>query len=94
MISFLKKLLNDANANVQLCAIKIMGNLASGLRKPFAPLVKALYSILLGKFRDKKTLIIEETKTALEKINYCIGMDELADDIKEGLTDKTPGMKI
>jgi hypothetical protein len=39
--------------------LKIMAILSKGLRRYFAPTVKAQFGNVIGKFRDKKSLMIE-----------------------------------
>ena len=51
LVSTLKKLLNDNNANVIQLTVLILGLLSKGLRKNF-PYVKMFFPLLLVKFRD------------------------------------------
>lgn len=71
-----------------------MATLAKGLRKYFAPTVRAQFSNVLSKFRDKKTQMIDETFNTLNEFNYCISIEDVLDDVKEGLGDKAPNMKV
>ena len=48
----------------------------------------------LSKFRDKKTQMIDETFNTLNEFNYCISIEDVLDDVKEGLGDKAPNMKV
>ncbi len=90
----LKKILADANVNVVLKGINIIGLMAKGMRKSFSPFAKMLFPLLLHKFREKKTLIIEETKSTLDNFFYVFNIEDVIDDLKEGLTDKTSVMKL
>lgn len=64
------------------------------MRKHFSPAVKILFSLILSKFREKKTILIEQTKICIDKFVYCVTIEDLVEDLKEGLCDKTPTMKI
>jgi hypothetical protein len=55
----IRRLINDSNFNVVLWDLKLMGAMSKGLRKNFAPLAKSLFSNVIAKFRDKKTLMVE-----------------------------------
>lgn len=90
----IRRLINHSNFNVVLNTLKILAVLSKGLRRPFAPTVKSQFSNVIGKFRDKKTQMIDETFTTLNEFNYCISIEDVIDDVKEGLADKTPNMKI
>ena len=46
-VTMIKKLLNDSNANVVLCAIKLLGLLAKGIRKSFSAPAKMLFGMVL-----------------------------------------------
>lgn len=79
----LKRVLGDSNIQVVLCGIKIFSILAKGLRKNFFSSAKSFFSVLLQKFKDKKTNIIDETHKTLESFIYCITLDDILEDIKE-----------
>lgn len=92
--AMLKRLMNDNNMNVMLMAIKIYGLLAKGLRKHFASTVKAMAYLILQKFRDKKTQVIEETYKAFDMLFYSISLEDISDDLKEALADKNAFAKV
>lgn len=83
VVGMLKRILGDSNINVILCGIKIFSVLAKGLRKNFFISAKSFFGVLLQKFKEKKTNIIEETHKTLENFIYCITLDDVIDDIKE-----------
>ncbi len=68
--------------------------MAKGLRKGFHGSAKLLFSIILGKFRDKKTLLVDETKNTLNSYFYAINFEDVIDDVKEALADKAAVMKM
>lgn len=54
---------------------------------------KQLFDQILIKFRDKKTAVIEETTTAIDNFWYSLTLEEVIEEIKEGIMDKAPPMK-
>lgn len=94
MLSLIKKLLQDSNANINLCTIKLCGLLAKGLRKNFTNQAKLLFPLLTPKLRDKKTLMIDETRLALEMMHYSIYAEDVVEDFKEAIVDKNPQMRV
>lgn len=61
----IRRLINHSNFNVVLWDLKILAVMSKGLRRPFFPVVKSLFSNVIGKFKDKKTLMVEETFNTL-----------------------------
>jgi hypothetical protein len=54
LLSFIKKLLSEANVNVNMSVIKLIGALIKGLRKHFYGPAKTLFPLLMMKLREKK----------------------------------------
>lgn len=71
LVSMIKRLLNDNNFNVVVAATKIVGLLAKGLRKNFTGAAKNLVPMILSKFKDKKTILLDETHCCMESFFYC-----------------------
>lgn len=90
----IKRLINDSNFNVVLWDLRVLGVISRGLRRNFQYVVKSVFANVLGKFRDKKTQMIDETFSTLNDFMYCISIEEVLDDVKEGLQDKAPSMKV
>jgi hypothetical protein len=59
MNELIRRLINDSNFNVVLWTLKIIGVMSRGLRKHFGPTARSQFSNIIGKFRDKKTQMIE-----------------------------------
>jgi len=78
----LKRLIKDSNFNVVLWSLKILGALARGMRRPFAIFIKSIFPDIVTKFRDKKTLMIEETFNTLNSFIYCISLEDVVDSVK------------
>lgn len=89
-----RRLINHSNFNVVLWNLKILAVLAKGIRKPFTPVVRSVFPNVISKFREKKTQMIDETYNTLEQFKYCVSLEDVLDDIREGLYDKVPGMRI
>lgn len=89
-----KRLLIHSNFNVVLWNLKILGALSKGIRRPFAGVVKNVFINVIGKFREKKTQMVDETFHTLNDFSYCISIEDVIDDVKEGLNDKVPNMKV
>ena len=53
IMALCKRLLNDSNVNLSICSVKIMTNLASGIRKPFSGSARNIFGDILIKLRDQ-----------------------------------------
>ena len=94
IVEMIKRLINHSNFNVVLWDLKILAALAKGIRRPFAPVIRSIFSNVIGKFREKKTQMVDETFRTLNDFSFCISIEDVFDDIKEGLNDKVPNMKV
>ena len=94
LVPMIKRLINDSNFNVVLSAIKLTCALAKGLRKNFTSSAKNLSTPILQKFKEKKTLLLEEIHNCMEQFFYCITPEDIIEDLKEALNDKNPVFKI
>lgn len=94
LVGMAKRLINDANVNVMLQTLKMIGLLAKGQRKYFEQYAKQFFPVFLTKLKDKKTQVVQETFIGLENLLYSIALDQVNDDIKEAMEDKTPTLKI
>lgn len=74
--------------------MKVSGLIAKCLRKNFSQPVKMLFPYIIEKFKDKKTLMIEETFTTIENFFVVISLEEVFDVIEKQLGDKNPAYKI
>lgn len=95
VLAMIKKVLNDNNVNVMVCGVKVLGLLAKGMRKAFNSAAKSFFSILVAKFKDKKTMVIDETQKTLENFLFCLtNIEEVQEDFKDALKDKVLGVKL
>ncbi|CAD8136690.1 unnamed protein product [Paramecium pentaurelia] len=94
IVQLLKKLINEQNIAICTMSIKIAGLLANGLRKNFYQYVKILIQPLFARLKDKKQNIVDDTITSLKKFFYCCTLDELFEEVKTLLDDKSSSPKI
>ncbi|CAK55846.1 unnamed protein product (macronuclear) [Paramecium tetraurelia] len=94
VVQLLKKLINEQNIAICTMSIKIAGLLANGLRKNFYQYVKILIQPLFARLKDKKQNIVDDTITSLKKFIYCCTLDELFEEVKALLDDKSSSPKI
>lgn len=59
LVGMMKKLLADSNIMIQICGMKMVKALASGLRRGFNQGGKVLSPLLISKLRDKKNQITD-----------------------------------
>lgn len=93
IVKILKKLMGDSNIVVSQTAIKVCGTLAKGLRKDFEPSCKELIPTLLGKFKEKKTAVINDTNAVLENFLVCTNLENILENVLASLADKAPSVK-
>ncbi|CAG9332562.1 unnamed protein product [Blepharisma stoltei] len=89
-----KRLFNDSNINVMVQAMRLIGLLAKGQRKYFDSFAKQFFPMMIMKFKDKKPQVIQEAHIGLDNLLYSVSLEQVLDDIKEALEDKTPSVKI
>lgn len=94
LVGLAKRLINDANVNVMIQVIKMIGLLAKGQRRYFEIHAKQFFPIFLGKLKDKKTLVIQEVFAGLENLLFSLSLEQVSEDIRESLEDKTPTLKL
>ena len=76
-------------------AIKITGLIIKGLRRNINPSSgKMLFALVLDKFKEKNKLLIEESQKTMEIFFLCLNLEDVIDEICEGLASKSNGMKI
>ena len=90
----LKKLLVDANIQINLTSIKIVEKMALGLRKQFQNNAKILLSLLMQKFKQRNVLVVDQTSKCLFTFIHCLNIDDVLDDFKELIEDKSPLTKV
>ena len=71
----IKRLLNDSNQNVIIVSLKLLKNLSKGLRKNFSSAVRSIVSIVLIKFREKKTQLLDEVTSCLDGMLFSVSIE-------------------
>jgi cytoskeleton-associated protein 5 len=89
----LKKMMGDANIVVSQTAVKVCGNLAKGLRKDFEPCCRELVPTLIGKYKEKKTQVIDDVNAVLTSFLMCTNMENILSELIASLADKSPLVK-
>jgi len=84
----------DKNQNVTIAMIKCVGALAKGLRKNLHREARNLSKQLLDKMKDKNHRVTDICIEAFDDMYYCIGLENLADDINTIFTEKNPHQKL
>lgn len=93
IVGMAKRLINDSNVQVMLQTVKLVGLLAKGQRKYFDNYARQFLPLLLQKFKDKKTQVLQETHAGLDNLMFSLTLEQCMDDFKEALEDKTPSVK-
>lgn len=93
IIGMAKRLINDSNVQVMLQTVKLIGLLAKGQRKYFDNYARQFLPLLLQKFKDKKTQVLQETHAGLDNLMFSLTLEQCMEDFKEALEDKTPSVK-
>lgn len=84
----------ENNINLLQCGFKVLKNLCKGLKKNFTHPTKAVQSLVYSKLKDTKAMIVDEVQETLRIMLQSITIEDLLDDIKDGLKDKAPNMRL
>ncbi len=76
------------------CGFKIVKNLCKGLKKAFAISCKSFLSYVYLKLKDSKVMIVDETLATLKAMTYSITLEDMQEEIRAGLRDKSPQMRL
>ena len=94
-VALIRRIFSENNINILLCGFKIVRNLCRGLGKYFSPQVKSIMSYVYLKLKDTKAQIVDETILTLKMMmTSSIALDEMHEDIRTGLKDKSPLMRL
>ena len=94
LVTLAKRLMFNSNADVMLLAVRLIGLLAKGQRRFFEPYAKDFFPIFLGKLKDKKMQVIQETYFGLDCLLHSVSLEQVAEDIKAALEDKAATLRI
>jgi hypothetical protein len=77
---------------VKLLAINSVGLLANGLREKFN-FGKMFFALIISHLKDSKTSVVNNVQNTLKKLLYSINIDDVVEEISEGLADKNGGYR-
>jgi hypothetical protein len=83
IVQLAKKLVPDSNIQVQICALKIFGALAKGMRKDFGFHIKQHISIILAQLKNRKVTVSEQALQTLSEGFHSFNPEEVIEDIKD-----------
>ena len=72
----LKRLINDSNLNIVILAIKIIEKIYGTFQKEACNYAKGLMQLLMEKFKEKRSNIVEETHKALDSLHKYLNIEE------------------
>ena len=73
-------------------ALRAIGRLAAGMKEHFVPYHRQMFPLVVARFKDKK--VVSDVDFCLDQFALCQKLDDIADEIKETLTDKSPAIRI
>uniref|UniRef100_M4BXP9 TOG domain-containing protein n=1 Tax=Hyaloperonospora arabidopsidis (strain Emoy2) TaxID=559515 RepID=M4BXP9_HYAAE len=98
LVTTLKALANDSNVNIAAKSIEVFGALADGLRKNFTQYARMVYSEMLRKLSDKKSVILNAANTTLDLfLQHAMTIDMMMDDLKlacDASKNKSPPARV
>ncbi len=92
--STLKRLLSDSNVTVVNLTLDSLGALARGLRSFFASPLKPMLHTVMQKYKDKKVFAKAQDCMQAVVSSGCLRVEEIVDELKESLSDKSPAMRL
>jgi len=93
LIQLAKRLLDDPNMAVQVCAVKMLTAMCKGLRKEMARDGKRVIGLLLPRLKERKKLA-EESIECLKQTAYFISPQDCGEEIESLLQQKNNPLKL
>ena len=78
---------------VHLATLKVLGAMAKNLRKGFRSGAENWAKTVIEKFKEK-TVVIAQCHKTLKDFEYCIGPQDIIDDIKEAIDKKNKKITV
>ncbi|KAG7394854.1 Protein MICROTUBULE ORGANIZATION 1 [Phytophthora boehmeriae] len=98
LVSTLKPLINDPNVNIAAKSVEVLGALSDGLRKNFTQHARVVFSDILRKLSDKKSVILNATNKTLDLfLQHSMTVDMMMDDLKlacDASKNKSPAARV
>ncbi|KAG5446885.1 Cytoskeleton associated protein 5 [Clonorchis sinensis] len=83
----------DTNVVLVTLATEILGQLANGLKKKYAPYAQHTVSTCLGKFKERKPTLITALRTTVDAAMKATTLDAVVEDVVSALQDKSPSIR-
>ncbi|OON18339.1 HEAT repeat protein, partial [Opisthorchis viverrini] len=83
----------DTNVVLVTLATEILGQLANGLKKKYAPYAQHTVSTCLGKFKERKPTLITALRTTIDTAMKATTLDVVVEDVVSALQDKSPSIR-
>ncbi|XP_034051282.1 cytoskeleton-associated protein 5-like [Thalassophryne amazonica] len=94
LVKALKKVIGkDTNVMLVSMAAKCLAGLAVGLRKKFGMYAGHVLPTILGKFKEKKPLVVQALQEAIDAVFLTTSLQNLSDDVLAVMDDKNPSIK-
>ncbi|XP_050682742.1 protein mini spindles [Leptidea sinapis] len=94
LIRALKKVITkDANVILVALSVKLMGQVARGLRNKFQPYAVSCIQALLEKFKEKKPTVVTALREAIDAIYPCTNPEAIMEDMIAAFENKNPSIK-
>lgn len=92
LVNVLKRLIDDTNIIVANTSLKVVGRLSQALGTNFGQYQRHLLHPIIQRFKDRKTAA--EADKCLENISVSVRLEDVLEELKEGLADKSPAVRI
>lgn len=93
MLAMCKKIFMESNQMVNIATLKLLGAMAKCLRGNFKDEAKTWAGIVIQKFKEKN-VVIAQCHLTLKDMEYCIGPEDVMDDIKEVIDPKNKKVTV
>jgi hypothetical protein len=94
LFGYLKKQVEAKNMNFAISAAKILALLAGKMKKDFAVGAKLSVPGIMGKYKEKRPMIVQELDSYSENVCDCTNLEEIRDELIPCISDKAPGVKL
>ncbi|THD23002.1 Cytoskeleton-associated protein 5 [Fasciola hepatica] len=91
--SLLNVVTKDTNIVLATMATRILGQIASGLRKKYAPYAQQTIVACLQKFKERKPTVVAALRDTIDAAAKSTTLDVMVDDVIAALGNKSPGVR-
>ncbi|CAG0924320.1 unnamed protein product, partial [Notodromas monacha] len=94
LIKLLKKVIaKDTNVMLVALGAQCLTGIAKGLKKKFHPYAASCLSVILEKFKEKKTIVVTSLRDAIDSVGAVLSFEVIQEDISGALENKNPSIK-